>query len=592
LTANHEVISTQVLVIGSEGAGARAAIEASDRGAQVALVTKGRLARSGATVTAAADMDVDGRSIGEILGWGGSEDDSPEAYLKDMVVEGKYLNDQPLAQVLATEAPARLREMLAWGLRVYDVRQMPGHSRPRNVYTSGGDVARTLRKQVRRRPVQLLEEVMITGLLLSGGRVCGAAGLDIRRGVPLVIRAGAVVLATGGAHHIFPFTTGPEGQTGDGHAMAIRVGAEMINLEMVQSLPTILLSPPMMRGSIFIFLLGPQSGVRGWLLNRYGERFMERWDLARMERSTRDVLSVAIASEVAAGRGSPSGGVYFSTAHLPRNLVWDFARWGAKPYIRTDWTAHGLDYRPVVERLMAGEGVEVAPAVHFFMGGVRIDERCQTTLPYLLAAGEVAGGVHGANRLSGNAFTQMLVQGRVAGERAAELAMAGPPPDPDPALLREALNRLLQPLERRGDGVTGYEAMEAIQAIAGDHAGVVRDEASLSEGIDRLRRLKTDVSEHLHCTAAEREYNPGWVEALQARSAIPVLEGILRSALLRGESRGAHFRSDFPDSSAEWLRNVLLRSEDDGDTYQLRTEPVRAGIVPLPAPAHDAGGAS
>jgi succinate dehydrogenase/fumarate reductase flavoprotein subunit len=432
--------------------------------------------------------------------------------------------------------------------------------------------------------------VMITGLLLSGGRVCGAAGLDIRRGVPLVIRAGAVVLATGGAHHIFPFTTGPEGQTGDGHAMAIRAGAEMINLEMVQSLPTILLSPPMMRGSIFIFLLGPQSGVRGWLLNRYGERFMERWDPARMERSTRDVLSVAIASEVAAGRGSPSGGVYFSTAHLPRNLVWDFARWGAKPYIRTDWTAHGLDYRPVVERLMSGEGVEVAPAVHFFMGGVRIDERCQTTLPYLLAAGEVAGGVHGANRLSGNAFTQMLVQGRVAGERAAELAMGGSPPDPDPGLLREILERVTQPLERRGDGVTGYEAIEAIHAIAGDHAGIVRDETSISDGIRKLERLRSDLTDRIHCTA-EREYNPGWVEALQARNCLVTLEGILRSALLRRESRGAHFRRDFPESSAEWLRSVILSSEDGGNTHQLRAEPVRAGLVPLPSEAKNGGGA-
>ena len=384
--------------------------------------------------------------------------------MRDMVVEGKYLNDQRLARLQVTEAPARLREMREWGLRVYEVRQMPGHSYPRNVYTSGGDMARTLGKQVRRRPIKVVEEVMATDLLLSDGRVVGAVGLDIQRGRPVVIRAGAVVLASGGAHNVFPFTTGPEDLTGDGQAMAIRAGAEMLGMEMVQSLPTILLSPPMMRGSLFIFLLGPQSGVRGWLLNRYGERFMERWDPARMERSTRDVLSVAIASEIAAGRGSPSGGVYYSTAHLPRNLVGDFARWGAKPYLHADWTAHGLDYKPVAEALMSGEGVEVAPAVHFFMGGVRIDERCQTSVPYLLAAGEVTGGLHGANRLSGNAFTQMLVQGKVAGQRAAEMARGQSIPDPDPAVSGELLCRVLEPLREQRDGISGYRGHGGCQS--------------------------------------------------------------------------------------------------------------------------------
>lgn len=578
---DHERVVTQVLIVGSEGAGARAAIAAADRGAEVTVATKGRLSRSGATVTAAADMDVDGRSVRSLLGRGGSTDDSPELFLEDMVREGKYLNDQPLAHLHVNEAPNRLREVLEWGLKVYDIRQMPGHRHPRNVYTSGRDMARTLAKEVRRRPVRLLEEVIVTDLLLAEGCAVGAVGLDIKRGVPVVIEAGAVVLATGGAHNVFPFTTGPEGSTGDGQALALRAGAELVNMEMVQSLPTILLAPPMMRGSLFIFLLGPQSGVRGWLLNKYGERFMERWDPERMERSTRDVLSVAIGAEIAAGRGSPSGGVYYSVAHLPRNLVWDFARWGAKPYIRTNWTAHGLDYKPVVERLTAGDGVEVAPAVHFFMGGVKIDEQCQTRVPGLLAAGEVAGGLHGANRLSGNAFTQMLVQGKIAGENAADIAMRRGRADLDPIALGQTLETILDPLRPHPEGVTGFEAMEAIQELAGRCAGVVRDGSSLEEGISRLRELGASLRGRLHCADAEPRYNPGWVEALQARNCALVLEAIMLGALERDESRGAHYRQDHPRASDARLRNTICAAGDDG-ALRLSTEPVRAGFVPLP----------
>lgn len=583
MSVEYQTISTEVLVIGSEGAGARAAIEASDRGCQVTVATKGRIGRGGATVTAAADMNVDGRSIREIFGWGGSPEDSPESYLRDMVVEGRYLNDQPLAELQVREAPFRLRELLAWGLKVYDIRQTPGHSFPRSVYTSGRDMARTLAGQVRLRPIRLLEEVMVTDLLARDGRVIGAVGLDIARGEPLVIAAGAVVLATGGAHGIYPFTTGPEGLTGDGQAMALRAGAELVNMEMVQFIPTAMVAPPMMRGSLFIFLLGPQNGLRGWLLNKYGERFMARWDPQRMEHSTRDLLSVGIANEIVEGRGSPSGGVYYSVAHLPVNLVRDFARWGAKPFIRADWTSHGLDYRAVVESMLAGEAVEVAPAAHFFMGGVRIDERCETTIPHLLAAGEVAGGVHGANRLSGNAFTQMQVQGRAAGQRAAELARGRELVDPDRRQVEGSIARMMEPL-RRTDGATGYELMETLQEMARKHAGVVRNGSSLEEGLAKLGELRCELAERLACRARERQYNPGWVEALQARNASLVLEAILQCAMARRESRGAHFRQDYRETDGSWLKNTVVHSRDGGTSLELRTEPVRVTSFPLVRP--------
>lgn len=583
MPAEYDRVSTQVLVIGSEGAGARAAIAAADAGAQVTVATKGRMAKTGATVTAAADFDVDSRTIKETLGWAGNPDDSPEAYFRDMVVEGRYLNDQPLAELQVREAPARFRELLEWGLKVYDIRQNPGHSYPRNVYTSGGSMARTLAKQVRKRPIRLLEEVMITDLLLAGGEAAGAVGLDIRTGRAMVIETGAVVLATGGAHNIYSFTTGPADLFGDGHAMALRAGAELLNMEMVQFLPTILLSPPMLRGNLFIFLMGPQSGVRGWLLNKYGERFMSRWDPDRMELSTRDKLSVAIGNEIAEGRGSPSGGVYFSLAHLPKNLVRDFARWGAKPLIRADWTSHGFDFKPLVETMLAGDAVEVAPAAHFFMGGVRIDEQCWTTVPRLFAAGEVAGGVHGANRLSGNAFTQMQVQGKVAGEQAAATAAEPGGPRATGATIESALEALLEPLGR-ADGVTGFEAVEQLQSIAQPHAGVVRSGTLLEEGLAKLATLRAATASRICCRAREPQYNPGWVEALQFRNSLAVLEAILRGALERRESRGAHFRQDFREPDDRWLMNTVTSAAADG-ALEVRTAPVRVTSLPLPGEA-------
>jgi succinate dehydrogenase/fumarate reductase flavoprotein subunit len=442
-------------------------------------------------------------------------------------------------------------------------------------------MAKTMARQVRRRPIRLIDNVMVTDLLTSRGRAAGVVGLQITTGRPLIIDAGAVVLATGGAHNVYPFHTGPEGLTGDGHAIAFRAGAELLNMEMVQSLPTVLLSPPMLKGSIFVFLLGPQSGVRGWLLNKYGERFMERWDPRRMERSTRDMLSVGIANEISEGRGSPLGGVYYSVAHLPRNLVNDFARWGAKPYIRGNWTAQGLDYKPLIESMMAGDAAEVAPAVHFFMGGIKINKECETGVPFLLAAGEVAGGLHGANRLSGNAFTQMQVQGKIAGERAARLARAESRPDLDNRQIQEAVAGIMQPLEREA-GLTGYDAMDAIQDVAAKHAGVVRNGTSLEEGLSRLRQLRSDLFGQLCCKSREREYNLGWVQALQAKNCHTTLEAILTGALLRQESRGAHYRQDHREINREWLRTVVLRSPDGGLSLEPHTEPVRVTSVRMP----------
>jgi succinate dehydrogenase/fumarate reductase flavoprotein subunit len=588
------VRETDVLVIGSEGAGARAAIAAADAGVAVTIVTKGRQARSGATLTGAADLDVDSATLHRLIGRG-DPDDSPDAFFRDIVIEGKYLNDQPLVEAHVGDVPRRAEELLGWGLRIYDLRQNPGHSYPRNMYTSGHDLAMLLRRETRKRAITVVEDTLVTDLLVADGRVVGAMALDLRSGESDVLRAKAVVLATGGGHNLFSSTTGPEDLTGDGQAMALRAGAALVNMEMTQFIPTTIINPPMARGNLFPFLLGPNDGLHYWLLNKKGERFMARWDPERMERSTRDLLSIGIMTEVQEGRGGPEGGVYYSLAHLPKNLIEDFARWGAKPFIKADWSAHGHNFREVVDRLKAGDAIEVSAAAHFFMGGVQINERTEAGLPGLFAAGEVTGGIHGANRLSGNAFTQIVTQGARAGEEAAAFARReGDAPPPSPSALAIAEERVESPLRRNG-GVVAFELRHELQEVADTRVGVLRTGAGLEEAVTRIEALRRDALPRVSSRVRNRRFNPELVECLQVENMLTTLLAIARTALLREESRGAHFRRDFPQmDNARWLCNTIATLH--GDTLELATAPVRItnlrpdGEGPPPARAGRLGG--
>ena len=573
------MIYTDVLVIGSEGAGARAAMAAADAGVSVTMVTKGRMTRSGATLTGAADLDVDSATLHRLLGQG-DPNDSPEIFFRDMVIEGKFLNDQPLAEAHVQDAPRRAEELLSWGLKIYDVRQNPGHSYPRNMYTSGHDLVMVLKRQVKRRPIDVVEDTLVTDLLVADGRVTGAMVLDLASGEVDTIRAKATVLATGGGHNVYSYTTGPEDLTGDGQAMALRAGASLMNMEMTQFIPTTIINPPMARGNLFPFLLGPQNGLHFWLLDRNGRRFMDRWDPARMEHSTRDMLSIGIMTEILEGRGGPEGGVYYSLAHLPRNLIEDFARWGAKPFIKSDWSAHGHNFRSVVDRLEAGEAIEVSTAAHFFMGGVRIDERMQTTLPGLFAAGEVTGGLHGANRLSGNAFTQIITQGARAGETAAAFARQIGPPPPHDAADRRARERIEAPLQRPAD-VTAYELRSELQEIAASRVGVLRNGPDLDRAVQQLDMLRRDALPRLGVRGKTRRYNPEWLQCLQVENMLMTLSTIARSALLREESRGAHYRRDFPSTDNQrWHRNIFMTQK--GHDVAITTESVRTTSMAPP----------
>lgn len=552
--------TTDVLIVGSEGAGARAAIQAHDRGAKVLIVTKGRMARSGATITAGMDIDMDSRSAKELLNLPGNPEDSPEIFFEDMIVEGKFINNQKLAEVHVRDAPRRIKEAVDWGMEVVGFLHGPGHRYPRGVYSSGGELMKALKGQVKARKVEIREDFMALDLLKRDGRVCGILGLDLRQGEFVPIAAKTVILATGGGMRLFPVTTAPEELTGDGQAMAWRAGADLVDMEMVQFLPCCFISPPAWLGSTFPFFMGPGvGGVDAWLLNKFGDRFMRKWDPERMERTTRDILSIAVMNEVVEGRGSPSGGVFYSLKHLPDNLIDYFPIWRNEPYLTADWEFKGFKLKGLMEEMKRGYASEVGPACHFFMGGIRVNEKCQTAVPGLYACGEVAGGTHGGNRLTGNACAQILVQGYVAGENAAREAKEAPEPKIDREQGPMMEEEYVRPLAAR-NGPSSFSLLKKIQTLAWEKVGVLRTGPLLNEALNTIGGLKAEVAQ-MAVQSKERQYNREWIGALQVRNLIFLVEAIARSGLTREESRGAHYRKDFPGLDNEkWLKNVVLRN--------------------------------
>jgi succinate dehydrogenase/fumarate reductase flavoprotein subunit len=574
-----EEICCDVLVIGTEGTGARASIEAAEKGADVLAVTKGFLARSGATLTADGEIDVDSRSAREIFGVEGSPDDSPEQFARDMIREGDYLADQRLAAIHTEEAPTRVKELLDWGANLEGFIHAPGHTYPRGLWIPGLKLARLLARRMRSMGVSVLENAMVVDLLCDAEGVLGAIALHIPTGRLLLLRSRAVVLATGGAMRVFPLTTAPEELTGDGLAMALRCGAALQDMEFPMFLPYTFLTPPALRGVIFPYDVSTLLEVHA--LNRRGERYMARWDPQRLEKTTRDINSVAAAMEIRAGRGSRAGGTFLSFEHLPRNLLEFSAEWF--PGNLRNWRAAGFrlrDFFPSLE-----EAWEVTPACHFWNGGLKIDERCRTVIPGLFAAGEGTAGIHGANRLAGNALTMTQVWGKRAGFFAAAFAercKASPSSklrEPDRAQVEEVARKVLR-LRSPAPGPTVVEVRQEIRRIAGEMVGIVREEESLSQALGAISDLR-DQLPHQCVQGQDPCFNREWVEGLQNENMLDVLEAVVRASLARRESRGALYRVDYPFTDDDrWLCNLVLQRHDAG--WTIREESVQELVVSLP----------
>jgi succinate dehydrogenase / fumarate reductase flavoprotein subunit len=528
--SGHPIYRADVLVIGAGGAGLRAAIEAASAGAHVAIVCKSLLGKAHTVVAeggiAAAIASVD-------------PDDTWQTHFRDTMAGGKYVNNWRMAELLAREAPGEIHNLERWGA-LFDrtseggimQRLFGGHTYSRLVQVAdrtGIELIRTLQDRTVELKLDVYMEYTITRLLLRDGRIAGAAGYVRETGRFVVFEAPAVIMATGGSGRLYAVTSNSWEGTGDGQALAFAAGAELIDMEFVQFHPTGMVWPLSVRG---ILVTESVRGEGGILTNNAGERFMQRYDPKRMELSTRDIVTRAIHTEVTEGRGSPHGGAFLSIAYKPAKFI---KRKLPSMYSQFMEFAH-VD--------ITKEPMEVYPTTHYIMGGIRVDpETAATTVQGLFAAGECAGGLHGANRLGGNSLSDLLVFGRRAGAAAAAYARGAPHLIPEPLEIELAEREMLAPFEP-GDGENPFAVHEDLQTMMMANVGVFRTEQGLRDALDRLDGLRRRAAD-AHATGS-RLYNPGWHTALDLKHMVQIAEAIVRSALLRCESRGAHTRVDFP----------------------------------------------
>lgn len=556
----YETHTHDVIVIGAGGAGLRAAIEAAEQGLKVALICKSLLGKAH-TVMAEGGIAA---AMGNV-----DPDDNWKVHFKDTIKGGKYMNNWRMAQLHAQESPDRIRELERWGA-VFDrtpdgkILQRPfgGHTYRRLCHVgdrTGLEIIRTLQDKAVNTPgIDVFMECTVSHLFKDGDRVSGAFAYWRESGKFVVFRGKAVVLATGGIGKSFKITSNSWEYTGDGQVLAYEAGAELIDMEFVQFHPTGMVWPPGVAG---ILVTEAVRGEGGILTNAKGERFMEKYDPARMELSTRDIVAKAIYSEVKEGRGSPHGGVFLDVSHR-----------GAD-YVKKKLPSMYHQFKELADVDITTGPMEVGPTTHYVMGGVKVDpETAQSTVPGLFAAGEVAGGMHGANRLGGNSLSDLLVFGRRAGLGAVAYAKAlANVPALDENAIEQAAQEMLSPFDLPS-GESPYQVHRDLQSMMQANVGIVRTEADLKKAIDQLKALQERAKKV--SVEGSRQFNPGWHLAKDISTMVTISEAVARCALQRQESRGGHTRLDYPDYDPYWASvNSIVRKEADG-TMSVTTAPL------------------
>lgn len=565
-----QIIDADVLVIGGGGAGFRAAIGAAQKGCSTVMVSKGPLARCGASPMAGADFTLDGLSMSKIEGLAGDPNDSPEKAMNDMVSQGFYLNNQKLVEHYLRVAPQCLQELIDWGIQIKA-------SDERMIFTSGIGIMDALHKKARAVGVDLIEDVAVLDLVVRGGQVVGALGLDIRSGEFIHYRSRAVIMATGGWHKAFWPNTGMRDLSGEGMAMAYRAGASLGNLEFITFCCNVFYHPQIWRGSLAPYLMTLMVG--GEMVNSAGELFLEKYDPLVIKNGTftewnKSILSITSRLEALDGKGLPNGGVGFRRGQ---------AKWEDVEFIAQlmfpKWKYKAIDLSPWAEMLKNNETAEVGPAVEYFDGGIVVDEHMQTTLPGLFAAGEVTLGTFGANRVFA-AITEMLVQGAEAGESAAAYAKQTQAGLPDTGDFEAFEQKALAPLSGQGDlRVAGVR--REMQTMAHDLLGPVRDEAGLQSLVRQIEKIKGQKLDRIQLQSTGRTYNKEWIDAIELGNMLDLLEMSAASALARTESRGVHYRRDFPHTdNDQWLAESVIKPNGGG--FNVESRPVSVTSMPLP----------
>jgi len=590
---DYKTVAYDVLVIGAGGAGLRAAIEASAHGVSVGVVCKSLLGKAH-TVMAEGGMAASLANVDDRDNW--------RVHFADTMRGGQYLNNPRMAEIHAREAPDRVRELEAWGA-LFDrtkegrilQRNFGGHRYPRLAHVgdrTGLEMIRTLQDHGIHRGIEFHMECTVLRLLLDDGRVSGVFAYERERGRFLVLQAKAVVMATGGIGRAYRISSNSWEYTGDGHTLAYDAGAELLDMEFVQFHPTGMVWPPSVQG---ILVTEGVRGEGGVLKNSEGKRFMfedipdnyrdttaatpeEGWRYTQGDKDarrppellTRDHVARCIVREVKEGRGSPHGGVFLDIAWIKEKID------KSEEHIKKKLPSMYHQFKELAELDITRQPMEVGPTTHYMMGGIRVDALSQmSTVPGLFAAGECAAGLHGANRLGGNSLSDLLVFGKLAGEHAAQFAKEQGKTALDETVIAEAAKEALAPLERQAEDAAAaegpYQIQHALQALMQHDVGIVRTEHEMEHALEELEAL--DKRAAAVCAPGNREYNPGWHTALDLHNLLTVSEAIARAALARKESRGAHFREDFPDKSAEFGDVNIIIFRDADAKMKLRQEP-------------------
>ncbi|KYZ78025.1 succinate dehydrogenase [Anaerosporomusa subterranea] len=554
-----KTLKADVLVIGAGAAGLRAALAAAEAGSQVIVTNKGPVAKSGITLTAAGGMQAPFHP-----------EDSSEQYFQDTVKCGYGLGDKALAKILADGACASVLDAERYGARFvrgadgnFSLGQFPGQSKPRNLFVKGGGIglvaalAQACRKNEN---IIIVDDFFVTGLVKANSsgatRIAGAVGLNLKTGELTLIQATAVVMATGGCQWLWEVNDCPTDATGDGVVYAYRAGADLVDMEMVLFYPSVIVWPPSIKGAFVHYEFLAADVLDGNVYDKDGNAVLPK------PLPVRDEAMRLMQQAISAGRGGPHGGLWWYVGDSPKGLAavrtkLDIAQYN---YIKS----HGVD--PSTAK------IEVAPGAHYLMGGIHIAEQCQTTLQGLFATPECAGNFDGANRLAGSGITATQVFGARAGLYAHQWAAANQIADADTGSLEQETWRVARRIGKSQPAASNVrELRDRLRAAVQLYAGVNRDQA----GLNRLAEIACEVQAAADSEQASEvtNYNLQLVDLLQLDVMCEVAQVVAGSALLRQESRGHHFRTDFPQQNDDnWLQHTLAIRTENGPRFS--TKPV------------------
>ncbi|MCL4362758.1 FAD-binding protein [Candidatus Parvarchaeota archaeon] len=544
---NYKTIDTDLLIIGAGGSGLRAAVEALNTGVSVTILSKSLLGKAH-TVMAEGGIAA---SLGDV-----DPEDNWKVHFKDTMVEGVYLSDWRLVEKLAKEAPDRVYELERMGA-LFDrtpekkimQRAFGAHTYRRLCHVgdkTGLELLRTLEdKIIHSENVKVMDEVFVTKLVKKNDKVIGAIALDMKKGEFIAINSKSTIIAGGGCGRIYEVTSNSWESTGDGIALAFDAGAEMMDMEMMQFHPTGMVWPPGVRG---LLVTEGVRGEGGLLYNTKGERFMLRYSPQKKELDARDVVARSIYNEIQEGRGTEHGGVFLDISYK------------GKDFIMKKLPGMYMQFKEFAGVDITKEKMEVAPTTHYYMGGIKVDsETNSTNVKGLFAVGEAAAGVHGANRLGGNSLADLLVFGKYVGINAAEYAKkANLEKIPDNEV-KEEIKRVSEFINP--NGTNPYSLTEKLRKTMSENVGIVRNEQNMQKALSVILDIKKEYKNI--GVAGNIQYNPGLLQCLELHSMLEISELLVRGAIMRKESRGAHYRSDFPKKDRKWLKNIVFKKNED-----------------------------